>query len=109
MPTAFKKEDCARVKRIHLRSQRYNKLVGMSHPQRLLTLMRQHVCEIGDLQVRQDPHFLVETGDLLILCWELLLEHKISPDKIFLKCCGRHEKKLDGLIRTELKKRQQSV
>lgn len=104
MPTAFKKAALQRVKKIHRQSQRYNRLAGMPHTQRLLDLMRKHVREISSLQADKDPHFLIETGDLLILCLELLIEYKVSPDKTLLKCCGRYENKLTGLIQTELKK-----
>jgi len=66
--------------------------------------MRHHIGEIEELALRQDRHFLVETGDLAVLCLELLLEHGVSPDKIMGRCFGRYERKLNGLL-LELKKK----
>lgn len=98
MAQVLSKEALERIKAIHRRSQQYNQLVGMPHAKRLLELMRKHVDEIEELAGAGNPHYLVETGDLLILCYELLLEGSASIDEITVKCFGRYEKKLGELI-----------
>ena len=94
----IKKYSLERVKRIHRLSQRFNEMVGKPHQERLLELMRKHVDEIEELAGKEDVHYLVETGDLLILCFELLLEGKADIDEMTLKCFERYERKLTELI-----------
>ena len=91
-------EAIERIRGIHARSLEFNKLVGMPHQKRLLDLMRKHVDEIAELAQGGDNHYLVETGDLLILCYEMLLEGGSSIDEVTLRCFERYEKKLDELI-----------
>jgi hypothetical protein len=87
-----------RVRGIHQLSSHYNQLVGKVHEVRLLELMAHHVAEIEELLRLKDKHFLVETGDLAVLCLELLLEYRASPDKILNECFGRYERKLNSLL-----------
>lgn len=87
-----------RIKKIHKTSQEYNAKLGKDHQERLFELMEEHVAEIKELADKGDKHFLVETGDLAMLCFELMLEHDASIDEILLKCCGRYERKLAELI-----------
>jgi len=87
-----------RIKGIHKLSEKYNKLTKRKHSERLLELMTEHVEEIKELQGWNDKHFLVETGDLVMLCFELLLEAGASINDIMEKCSERYEKKLSGLI-----------
>ena len=96
--TVFKKAALVRVQGVHRLSTRYNQKIGKAHSQRLLELMRHHVVEIEELAQRRDPHFLVETGDLAVLCLELLLEHRAAPDEILEQCFGRYERKLEALL-----------
>jgi hypothetical protein len=90
-----------RIKGIHRLSQRFNEMVGKPHQERLLELMRKHVDEIGELAAHNDPHYVVETGDLLILCFELLLEGGADIDEVTLRCFERYERKLSELIEQE--------
>jgi len=64
----------------------------------LLELMAHHIEEIRDLWREGDRHALIETGDLAVLCFELLLEYRVSPDRIMRECFGRYEKKLSVLL-----------
>ena len=86
------------IKHIHEKSRTYNQKIEKVHQERLLELMRKHMGEIEDLAKQKDPHCLIETGDLLILCFELLLENKASIDEILLRCFDRYENKLSQLI-----------
>ncbi len=91
-------ESLKRISGIHCLSKEYNNKVRKDHSQRLLELMEKHVAEIRDLKEAQNKHFLVETGDLIILCFELLLEHQYPIDDMISRCFGRYETKLKTLL-----------
>lgn len=91
------------IKNIHALSAEFNNLRQEVHTQVLLDLMAEHIEEIRELHGSKNDHYLVETGDLLILCLELLAEAKADPDFIMDKCYKRYNKKLYGLIK-EFKK-----
>jgi len=97
--TVIKKESLERVKNIHKLSRLYNKKLNNNHKKRLLQLMKEHVEEIEQLLQKSNRHYLTETGDLLILCFEMLLENRVSIDKTLLQCFKRYETKLPKLIR----------
>lgn len=94
----FVKVALRRIKGVHRLSARYNQKIGKPHTERLIELMRHHIEEIEGLVRQGNPHFLVETGDLAVLCLEVLLEHRTSPDAIMEKCFGRYERKLNSLM-----------
>ena len=87
-----------RISAIHQLSARYNGGEGQVHQSKLLELMRHHIEEIETLAEKHDPHFLVETGDLMMLCFELLIENAQCPGRMIEQCCGRYEQKLTALI-----------
>lgn len=80
-------------------SKKLNQFSGGKHVQELLKLMAEHVEEIRERYQKKDKHYLTETGDLLILCFALLKEAKVSPDVILSKCYKRYRKKLPQLIK----------
>jgi|GEM_PF-498992 len=98
----FSPESTKRLKCIHQLSQTYNQKVQYPHMKRLLALMDEHVDEISELYHEGNTHFLTETGDLMVLCLEVLLENHASTDEILTKCFGRYENKLTSLL-NELK------
>jgi len=87
-----------RVKKIHQLSCRLNGGQGKIHEDKLLSLMRKHMEEVEDLRTAGDSHYLIETGDLLILCLEILLENGKSIDEVTYQCLGRYEKKIRELL-----------
>ena len=87
-----------RIEAIHKLSQAYNKRLGNNHTLRLLKLAKEHAEEIQQLYKSKNKHYLVETGDLIILCFEVLLENKASIDKTLLKCFKRYEKRFASLV-----------
>jgi hypothetical protein len=91
---ARNRQNMARLKRIHARSRQLAAERGESHLDRLLEMMRLHCGEITALCGRNDPHWRAETGDLIVLCLELLLEAKVSPEAAVETSFGRFEKKL---------------
>jgi len=68
--------------------------------------MKKHVEEIKGLLKKSDAHFVTETGDLLILCLEMIKETGRSPDAVLDKCYGRYRRKLGQLI-SEMKDKEQ--
>ena len=88
-----------RIRGIHQLSQKFNETTGKPHQDCLLELMRKHVDEIEELSAQKDPHRFIETGDLLILCFELLLEGGSDIDGVTYKCFERYERKLTSLIK----------
>lgn len=86
------------LKTIHDYSKKYNKLKGKNHARILLQLMEDHIDEISQRHKNMDSHYLIETGDLLILCFELLKEARRSPDVILSMCYKRYHKKFDNFL-----------
>ena len=87
-----------RVKGIHVLSRRYNGPVSKTHIAKLLELVDKHAKEIRELYEKGDQHFLTETGDLAVLCLELLLENGADTDTVLRKCFKRYEDKLTRLL-----------
>ena len=95
---ALTPEASNRIQGIHSLSKTYNDKIFGDHSRKLLNLMSSHVKEVQELLEKGDRHFLVETGDLIILCLELLLEYDASMDDILQTCFKRYEKKLTALL-----------
>ncbi|HBR15285.1 MAG TPA: hypothetical protein DD723_07065 [Candidatus Omnitrophica bacterium] len=94
-------EALGRIEGIHQLSTRYNQQVEKPHQQQLLELIRKHIDEIEELFKKNDPHAIIETGDLLILGFEILLENRASIDAVLLRCFQRYETKLSILLKNE--------
>ncbi|MDP8264011.1 MAG: hypothetical protein P9M12_00835 [Candidatus Aceula lacicola] len=95
----FTKKASDEIKKIHRLSRHCNGKEKKKHEKKLLTLMRKHVDEIEGLYQNKDKHFLIETGDLIILCLEMFLENKVSADQVMEQCFNRYQKKLKSLMR----------
>lgn len=65
---------------------------------KILQMMQQHTQEIKQLYEKKDKHFAVETGDLIILCLELLMLEGYSIEDILEKGYKRFDKKLKELL-----------
>ncbi len=59
--------------------------------------MKDHVDEIIDLYQEGNDHYRIETADLIILCFELLILEQRNIDEVFAKCLPRFYKKLNQL------------
>ena len=86
-----------RLRRIQSWSRQVNGPSGADHGQRLLEFVRHHADEIQALYDQGDPHGVTETGDLLILCLELIMEQGADIESVLLRCLGRFERKLQSL------------
>ena len=66
---------------------------------KIISMMNKHAAEIKELYDKKDKHFAVETGDLIILCLQLLMREGYNVDKVMDRCYERFERKygeLDG-------------
>lgn len=99
MRVSLTKSAVDEIKVIQDLSQKLARIKDKSHSDILLELMRKHIDEILLLYKNKDKHYLVETGDLLILCLELLLENRRSPDSIMSVCYRRYRRKLKRLLK----------
>jgi len=67
---------------------------GDAHSQKLLEMISSHSKEIQELYFAHNPHFALETADLLILCLELLIEEGYDIDETITKALPRFYNKL---------------
>ena len=109
MPRSVTNYAKKKIKGIHCLSKKVNGTGRKRHAAVLLDLIDKHAVEIRELYEKKDGHFLVETGDLLVLCLEMLEEFKRSPDVVMEKCYGRYERKLFSLLEQKREKRGGSV
>ncbi|MDD4202983.1 MAG: hypothetical protein PHQ52_05900 [Candidatus Omnitrophica bacterium] len=86
-----------KLKQIHALSKNINGKSTKKHTKKLLKMIKEHAKEIELLQKDNNSHFLTETGDLIVLCMELLEEYNVSIDETLGKCCKRFENKLNAL------------
>ncbi|MCM8816894.1 MAG: hypothetical protein NC913_05215 [Candidatus Omnitrophica bacterium] len=91
----LRKKSLERIKKIHLLSSRVN---AENHREKLLHLARKHIDEIEQLYIKNNPHADIETGDLAVLCFELILESGKNLDEILENCFLRYERKLKQLL-----------
>lgn len=94
----IQKDALQRVKEIHKLSEGYNKTLSANHSLKLIDLIKEHAQEIQQLHKEHNRHYLTETGDLIVLCFELLLENQASIDETMNKCFIRYETKLPKLL-----------
>ena len=99
MSSVVTKKAIKRLKNIHQLSKKYNGPSKKKHVKKLLRLVEKHIDEILLLYKKNDSHYLVETGDLLILCFEVLMENKRDVHKMLELCFTRYEDKLNQLIK----------
>jgi hypothetical protein len=66
---------------------------------KILEMMKDHIQEIEERYNNKDDHWAIETCDLIVLCYELLLLEKYDIDDIFEKCLPRFDVKLGRLAK----------
>ena len=71
--------------------------INKNDNRKILDMMKNHVVEIEELYNDKNEHWAIETADLIILCYELLLmENKVIED-VFNRCLPRFDVKLKRL------------
>ena len=64
---------------------------------KIINLIKEHVKEVEELYNKKDMHWAIETADLIILCYELLILENKGINKVFNKCLPRYDIKLKRL------------
>jgi len=62
-------------------------------------MMKEHIGEIEERYNNNDEHWAIETADLIVLCYELLLLENKDIDDIFARCLPRFDVKLRELAK----------
>jgi hypothetical protein len=84
--------------RIKLREiSNLSKKVNKNDNKKILGLIKEHIEEIEDLYKENNEHWTVETADLIVLCYELLILENKDIDEVFNKCLPRFDVKLKKL------------
>ena len=68
---------------------------------KILEMMKTHVEEIEELYNDKNEHWAIETADLIVLCYELLIMENKDIDDVFNRCLPRFDVKLKGLLKNE--------
>jgi len=68
---------------------------------RILEMMKAHIEEIEERYNKKDEHWAIETADLIVLCYELLIMENKDIDDVFNRCLPRFDIKLKGLLKNE--------
>lgn len=82
-----------KLKEITEISSRINK----NDNRKILEMMKAHIEEIEDLYNNKNEHWAIETADLIVLCYELLMLENKDIDDVFNKCLPRFDVKLKRL------------
>ena len=65
--------------------------------QKILDMMKDHIEEITERYNNKDEHWAIETADLIVLCYELLMMENKDIDDVFNRCLPRFDVKLKRL------------
>jgi hypothetical protein len=71
--------------------------INKNDNQKIIDMMVDHIAEINTRYHNQDDHWAIETADLIVLCYELLLLENKDIDNVFNKCLPRFDVKLKRL------------
>jgi hypothetical protein len=64
---------------------------------KILEMMKAHIVEIEERYNNNDEHWAIETADLIVLCYELLIMENKDIDDVFNRCLPRFDVKLKRL------------
>jgi len=79
-----------------------SKKVNNNEKKKILKMMKNHALEIEELYNENNDHWAIETADLIVLCYEMLLMEKKDVDDVFAQCLPRFDRKLKGLLEHDL-------
>ena len=75
--------------------------INKNDNRKILEMMKVHIEEIEERYINNDDHWAIETADLIVLCYELLLSENMDIDDVFSRCLPRFDIKLKGLLKNE--------
>ena len=73
--------------------------VNNNDKQKILAMIKDHAEEIQELYNDCNNHWSIETADLIVLCFELLISEHKDIDDVFTRCLPRFDKKLEKLVK----------
>ena len=65
--------------------------INKNDKQKILEMMKAHIEEIEERYYNNDDHWAIETADLIVLCYELLLLENKDIDDVFNRCLPRFD------------------
>jgi len=71
--------------------------INKNDNQKMLEMMKEHIVEIEERYHNGDEHWTIETADLIVLCYELLLLNNKDIEDVFNRCLPRFDVKLKRL------------
>ena len=75
--------------------------INKNDNRKILEMMKAHIEEIEERYINNDEHWTIETADLIILCYELLIMENKDIEDVFSRCLPRFDVKLKGLLKNE--------
>ena len=84
----------AKLKEIADLSNKINK----KDNKKILGLIKEHIKEIENLYRENNEHWTIETADLIVLCYQLMMMENKDIDEVFNRCLPRFEVKLKSLV-----------
>jgi predicted DNA-binding protein len=76
-----------------------SKKINKNDRKKILEFIREHIEEIEGLYKEKNEHWAIETADLIVLCYEMLILENKDIDEVFNKCLPRFDKKLNSLAK----------
>ena len=76
--------------------------INKNNNRKILEMIKEHVEEIEERYNNKDEHWAIETADLIVLCYELLLLENNDIDDVFNRCLPRFDAKLKRLAENVL-------
>ena len=89
----FHEEFRIKLKEITELSNKINK----NDTHKILDMIKEHIVEIEELYNDKNDHWTIETADLIILCYELLIMENKDMEDVFNRCLPRFDVKLKRL------------
>jgi len=74
-----------------------SKKINKNDNKKILGLIKEHIEEVEDLYKENNEHWAIETADLIVLCYELLVLENKDIDDVFNRCLPRFDVKLKRL------------
>lgn len=71
--------------------------INKNDTRKILDIMKEHINEIEERYTNKDEHWAIETADLIVLCYELLIMENKDIEEIFDRCLPRFDVKLKRL------------
>lgn len=75
-----------------------SKKVNNNDKKKIPKMIKNHALEIEELYNEKNDHWAIETADLIVLCYEMLLMENKDINDVFTQCLLRFDNKLKELL-----------